>query len=154
MVTATRLCGRRRWSPSGWLKGTSRLVPRWRIARSRRCGCWSRPGSSRAWPGWSGTSAWPRSWPRTRWSPRWNSGLPRASRPTRSVADAHRQAPGHRPDPAERTARQQLNLLGRELEAAQQDTPAEFDEEKIDDDLLRLMFIACHLVLSTEARVA
>src|SRR5262249_29132960 len=36
--------------------------------------------------------------------------------------------------------------------------PPEFDdaldEGKIDDDLLRLMFIACHPVLSTEARIA
>jgi predicted RNA polymerase sigma factor len=51
-----------------------------------------------------------------------------------------------------------LSLLGRELETAQQDAPAEFDdvldEGKIDDDLLRLMFIACHPVLSTEARIA
>ncbi len=51
-----------------------------------------------------------------------------------------------------------LNLLGRELETAQQGTPAEFDdvldEGKIDDDLLRLMFISCHPVLSTEARIA
>src|SRR6266487_3624346 len=52
----------------------------------------------------------------------------------------------------------QLNLLGRELETAQPGAPAEFDdvldEGRIDDDLLRLMFIACHPVLSTEARVA
>jgi len=51
-----------------------------------------------------------------------------------------------------------LNLLGRDLETAQQGTPAEFDdvldEGKIDDDLLRLMFISCHPVLSTEARIA
>ncbi|TVY99803.1 RNA polymerase sigma factor [Trebonia kvetii] len=51
-----------------------------------------------------------------------------------------------------------LNLLGRELEIAQHDVPAEFDavldEERIDDDLLRLMFISCHPVLSTEARIA
>ena len=51
-----------------------------------------------------------------------------------------------------------LNLLGRELETAQQGTPADFDdvldEGKIDDDLLRLMFISCHPVLSTEARIA
>jgi predicted RNA polymerase sigma factor len=49
-------------------------------------------------------------------------------------------------------------LLGRELETAQQGAPAEFDEvldeEKIDDDLLRLMFVSCHPVLSTEARIA
>ena len=51
-----------------------------------------------------------------------------------------------------------LNLLGRELETAQHGAPAEFDdvldEGRIDDDLLRLMFISCHPVLSTEARIA
>jgi RNA polymerase sigma factor (sigma-70 family) len=51
-----------------------------------------------------------------------------------------------------------LALLGRELEAEQGGTPAEFeavlDEERIDDDLLRLMFISCHPVLPAEARVA
>jgi predicted RNA polymerase sigma factor len=51
-----------------------------------------------------------------------------------------------------------LNLLGRELETAQQGVPAEFDdvldEGKIEDDLLRLMFIACHPVLPAEARIA
>jgi RNA polymerase sigma factor (sigma-70 family) len=50
-----------------------------------------------------------------------------------------------------------LALLGQELKAEQGGAPAEFeavlDEERIDDDLLRLMFIACHPVLSTEARV-
>ena len=51
-----------------------------------------------------------------------------------------------------------MNLLGRELETAQHEAPAEFDdvldEGRIDDDLLRLMFISCHPVLSTEARIA
>ena len=54
-----------------------------------------------------------------------------------------------------------LSLLGREMETAQQDASAEFDavlddldDERIADDLLRLMFISCHPVLSTEARVA
>jgi RNA polymerase sigma factor (sigma-70 family) len=51
-----------------------------------------------------------------------------------------------------------LALLGRELEAEQGDSPAEFDaaadDGRIDDDLLRLMFISCHPVLSTQARVA
>ena len=51
-----------------------------------------------------------------------------------------------------------LNLLGRELETAQDGVPAEFDrildEGRIDDDLLRLMFVSCHPVLSTEARIA
>ena len=51
-----------------------------------------------------------------------------------------------------------LSLLARELETGRQGAPAEFDdvldEGKIDDDLLRLMFISCHPVLSTEARIA
>jgi predicted RNA polymerase sigma factor len=51
-----------------------------------------------------------------------------------------------------------LNLLAHELRAGQQDDGADFeavlDPEKIDDDLLRLMFISCHPVLSTEARIA
>jgi predicted RNA polymerase sigma factor len=54
-----------------------------------------------------------------------------------------------------------LSLLGRELETAQHESSAEFDavlddldDEPIPDDLLRLMFIACHPVLSTQARVA
>ena len=34
------------------------------------------PDRGRRWPGWSATSAWPRSWRRTRWSPRWRSGRP------------------------------------------------------------------------------
>jgi predicted RNA polymerase sigma factor len=52
-----------------------------------------------------------------------------------------------------------LSLLGRELETEQQGVPREFDDvldsdEKMGDDLLRLMFISCHPVLSTEARIA
>ena len=50
-----------------------------------------------------------------------------------------------------------LALLGRELEAQQCVAPAEFeavlDDERIDDDLLRLMFISCHPVLPAEARI-
>src|SRR5215207_261352 len=45
--------------------------------------------------------------------------------------------------------------LGRELELRQE--PADIDaaiDEQIEDDLLRLVFICCHPVLSTEARVA
>jgi RNA polymerase sigma factor (sigma-70 family) len=47
--------------------------------------------------------------------------------------------------------------LGRELEARQELTVADFEsalDDDIDDDLLRLAFISCHPVLSTEARVA
>ena len=53
---------------------------------------------------------------------------------------------------------EKLALLARELETGRQSTPAEFDavldQEKIDDDLLRLIFVACHPVLPTEARIA
>src|SRR3954467_1730812 len=51
--------------------------------------------------------------------------------------------------------------LGRELEAQQDETKeaamAELDrslDDDVGDDLLRLLFISCHPVLSTEARVA
>jgi RNA polymerase sigma factor (sigma-70 family) len=46
--------------------------------------------------------------------------------------------------------------LGRELASEQARPPTEIDaaDEVIQDDLLRLVFIACHPVLSTEARVA
>jgi len=48
-------------------------------------------------------------------------------------------------------------VLGRELEAQHEEAAPDFDEaidQDIGDDLLRLMFTACHSVLSTEARVA
>jgi RNA polymerase sigma factor (sigma-70 family) len=49
-------------------------------------------------------------------------------------------------------------LLGRELEVQQEigepDLDAAIDESHIADDLLRLMFTACHPLLSTDARVA
>ncbi len=47
--------------------------------------------------------------------------------------------------------------LGRELEAQQEMAAADFDtaiDDDVGDDLLRLMFISCHPVLSSEARVA
>ncbi len=47
--------------------------------------------------------------------------------------------------------------LGRELDAQQKMAVADFDsaiDDDIGDDLLRLVFTACHPVLSTEARVA
>ncbi|WNG25517.1 RNA polymerase sigma factor [Cystobacter fuscus] len=47
--------------------------------------------------------------------------------------------------------------LGHELEAQQAHTVSELDaalDDDVGDDLLRLMFTACHPVLSTEARVA
>ncbi len=47
--------------------------------------------------------------------------------------------------------------LGRELQAQQEMAVPDFDaalDDNIGDDLLRLVFISCHPVLSTEARVA
>jgi RNA polymerase sigma factor (sigma-70 family) len=49
------------------------------------------------------------------------------------------------------------DLLGYELEAEQQRAVPDLDaalDDHVGDDLLRLVFIACHPVLSTEARVA
>jgi RNA polymerase sigma factor (sigma-70 family) len=47
--------------------------------------------------------------------------------------------------------------IGRDLEAADEDGTADFDRaiaDDIDDDLLRLIFTACHPVLPVQARVA
>ncbi|MGQ0836545.1 MAG: RNA polymerase sigma factor, partial [Gammaproteobacteria bacterium] len=47
--------------------------------------------------------------------------------------------------------------LGHELESLQETAEAELDaaiDDEVGDDLLRLVFISCHPVLSTEARVA
>ena len=54
----------------------------------------------------------------------------------------------------DKTLERKSEELGRELEM--QDSGDEFATayDEIDDDLLRLMFVACHPVLSTEARVA
>jgi RNA polymerase sigma factor (sigma-70 family) len=50
-----------------------------------------------------------------------------------------------------------VELLGREIELRQEIAEADFDaalDDDVGDDLLRLIFTACHPVLSTEARVA
>jgi RNA polymerase sigma factor (sigma-70 family) len=54
------------------------------------------------------------------------------------------------------TAEAKYRLLGHELEAEESEEAvfAALDEDYIADDLLRLMFVACHPVLSVEARVA
>ena len=49
------------------------------------------------------------------------------------------------------------SVIGRELETQQEAFVPDFDaalDDHIEDDLLRLIFICCHPVLSTEARVA
>ena len=54
------------------------------------------------------------------------------------------------------TAEAKYRLLGHETAAEQSEEAvfAALDEDYIPDDLLRLMFVACHPVLSVEARVA
>jgi RNA polymerase sigma-70 factor (ECF subfamily) len=50
-----------------------------------------------------------------------------------------------------------LQALGRELEVEEEEAAPDFDaalDDDIGDDLLRLVFTACHPVLSTEARAA
>jgi RNA polymerase sigma factor (sigma-70 family) len=57
----------------------------------------------------------------------------------------------------QRRLQEKHELFGRELEPQQFGVPeveAQVDEEPISDDLLRLVFIACHPVLSMDARVA
>ncbi len=47
--------------------------------------------------------------------------------------------------------------IGRDLESAEEDGTADFDraiDDDIDDDLLRLIFTACHPVLAVQSRVA
>lgn len=53
----------------------------------------------------------------------------------------------------ERYARK-LEEMGRDLEAAPPHVDEPVDPDDIDDDLLRLVFTACHPVLSAEARIA
>ncbi|MER0443882.1 RNA polymerase sigma factor [Streptomyces sp. Edi4] len=53
------------------------------------------------------------------------------------------------------TYARKLAEVGRALEDVPPPDPADFDDpDGIDDDLLRLIFTACHPVLSTEARIA
>ncbi|MFE9410745.1 RNA polymerase sigma factor [Streptomyces sp. NPDC006704] len=53
------------------------------------------------------------------------------------------------------TYARKLAEVGRALEDVPPPDPADFDDpDRIDDDLLRLIFTACHPVLSTEARIA
>ena len=115
------------------------------------------PGSSPVSRASCATSASPRTSRRMLSSPRSSSGRSRASRTT--------PAPGSWPPPSivpsiifRRNTRleRKHEELGRELEAQEMAVPdldAALDDD-IGDDLLRLMFIACHPVLPTEARVA
>ena len=115
-------------------------------------------GSSPAWRASCATSGWPRTWRRTRSSRRSSSGPSRACpRNPGRLADGRRQAPRHRSLPPQQAARAQARgarLRARRRQAASApDLDAALDDD-VGDDLLRLIFTACHPVLSTEARVA
>ena len=83
---------------------------------------------------------------------------PGVPRQPRRLADDHRQAPGDRPDPPQQSCssassrRSAATLEARAHGRTPESTPR--STTTIDDDLLRLVFTACHPVLSTEARVA
>ena len=88
---------------------------------------------------------------------------PRAVAPDRRPGQPGRVAHGHRQAPARSTccagaspraqARGARPRAGGRARAAEPDLDAALDDD-VGDDLLRLIFIACHPVLSTEARVA
>ncbi len=56
---------------------------------------------------WCATSAWPRSWRRTRWSPRSSAGRERHPRQPGRLADGDRQASRDRPVPPQPAARRE-----------------------------------------------
>ena len=128
---------------------------------STPCGGSSRPGSSPGWPATSATSAWARTWPTTRWPPRSSSG-PRSGVPDNPGAWLMAVGKRRAVDLLRRRTvlERKHEELGRELEARsdrrRSSRPRELVEPDDDfgDDLLRLIFVACHPVLSTEARVA
>ena len=83
------------------------------------------------------------------------AGVGRPGQPGR-LAHGHRQAPRDRPLRRDATLRRKHEEIGRELDARAA-TPPDLEaalDDDIGDDLLRLIFTACHPVLSTEARVA
>ena len=74
------------------------------------------------------------------------------------VADDDREAPrAQRLRPAQAARCASTSSSAHELEPAARDVAGDLDaalDDDVGDDLLRLVFIACHPVLSTEARVA
>ena len=76
---------------------------------------------------------------------------------SRRLAHGHRQASRHRPLRRKSCLERKHEELGREVEVRQEMAETDFEaalDDEIGDDLLRLIFTACHPVLSTEARVA
>jgi RNA polymerase sigma factor (sigma-70 family) len=54
----------------------------------------------------------------------------------------------------QQTYQRKLTEIGRDLDDTEPGFDAALHEDTIEDDILRLMFVSCHPVLSTEARVA
>ena len=73
------------------------------------------------------------------------------------LAHGHREAPRDRPASRSTTLERKQEELAREIElglgTTERDIDAELDDH-VGDDLLRLIFMACHPVLSTQARAA
>ena len=70
----------------------------------------------------------------------------------RRLADDRRQAQGHRPVAPPGPPRHRYAALARELETQIDEPP--WDPDRIDDDVLRLIFISAHPVLSREGQIA
>ena len=77
------------------------------------------------------------------------------------MADRRREAQGDRPVPPEPDARRQVRPIGTELERTSSAITPDGDEldavaghDDIDDDRLRLIFVACHPVVPVPGRVA
>ena len=112
-------------------------------------------------------SAWPRTWRRMLSSPRSNSGRSRAFPDNPGAwlmaAAKHRAIDHFRRNTRLERKHEELGREGvvqkigarevRDGEAQMNDIEAALDDD-VGDDLLRLVFISCHPVLSTEARVA
>ena len=129
------------------------------IAPSTPSGGSSRRGSSPVSRGSCATSAWPRTSRRMLSSPRSSNGRSRASPQSGRLAHGGREASCHRSAAAKQAARAQARgdrspARGRAGAPAPGFGSRRGSTTTSSDDLLRLMFTACHPVLSTEARVA
>ena len=129
------------------------------IGSSTQSGGSSRPGSSPASLESSAMLAWPKSWRRTlvaaleRWP---ESGVPDNPGAWLMTTAKHRAIDVYRRNKPS-SASIAWSSAGRELETQQGMAVANFEtssDDDIGDDLLRLVFISCHPVLSREARVA
>ena len=136
--------------------------PRPPARRSRRSGGSSRPGSSARSPATPATSRSPRTSPRRRWPRRWSPGRATAYPATRR-AGCSRSPGGGRSTPSAAGRRSTSGTPrspatgegaddGGGVPRTSDDLP--WDPDRIDDDVLALMFVSCHPVLSPEARVA